>query len=256
MKKILTLGMVFGTMLLATQVEVEAARRNRNDCRVTGTCRDRGNSRADRDRSDARARRDARNARRNDRVNRDRPAHRTDRVNRNRPAHRTDRVNRNRPAHRTDRAYRTYRHRPNRAYRNHNRRFRNSRDYHRTINRQYVYRNNWLRVSVGYDNGYRYYNDYPFFVYNGYRHRYSHVDTCNYELVDSYTGQIERRFHTYTCSTGYDLCANKRDDLNEYEWDNRYFCAEKYSNGFDDSFGDTYYEDDSYSYNSSYYDNY
>ena len=97
------------------------------------------------------------------------------------------------------------------------------------MNRSYVYAQKWLRVTLALANGYHYFNNYPYFVYNGYRHRYSNYDTCNYELVDAYTNTVHRTYHSYSCSVGYDLCADLRDDLNEYEWDNRYFCAEKYN---------------------------
>jgi len=253
MKKLLGLSVLVATIALGTQVEVEAKRRDRNDCRVTKTCSNRRDrSQVDRDRH--RANRDNRAVNRNRRrhddttVNRrhDRRNDRTDRhTNVNRRHNRTDRDYGDYRRRDSDRVYRSYRHRPNRTYRNHNRRYRSTRDYYRTVNTSYLYRNNWIRVSVGYDNGYRYYNDYPYFVYNGYRHRYSHIDRCDYELVDSYTGRVERRFNTYTCSTGYDLCADKRDDLNDYEWDTRYFCAERYSSYSSDPYIDDYGYDDS-----------
>ncbi|EQC47704.1 hypothetical protein M900_A0252 [Bacteriovorax sp. Seq25_V] len=116
---------------------------------------------------------------------------------------------------------------PNRTYTHHTTRYYSSRDYQRNY-RNYVYQNRWLRITVGYSNGYYYYNDYPFYVYNGYSHRYSYYDNCDYELVDSYTNRVERTFYSYSCAMGYDMCADVRDDLNDYEWDNRYFCAEKY----------------------------
>lgn len=256
MKNLLSLGVILAT-LLGTQVEVEAARRDRNNCRITGTCSN-GNSRARADRTRDRARRDGINTRdtrrnRHDRVvtttRRDR---RNDHTTVNRRNHRTDRDYGDYRRNDSDRVYRSYRHRPDRTYRSHTRRYRNTRDYYRTVNRSYIYRNNWIRVHVGFDNGYRYYDDYPFFIYNGYRHRYSHVDTCDYELVDSYTGRVERTFYSYTCSNGYDMCADRRDDLNDYEWSNRYFCAERFSDYSvdtyygDDYYSDTYYEDDYY----------
>lgn len=123
--------------------------------------------------------------------------------------------------------YRVYRHVPDRSYTSHRTRYYNPRDYQRSYS-NYIYLNRWLRISIGYSNGYYYYSDYPYFVYNGYSHRYSSYDNCNYELVDSYSNSVERTFYSYTCSMGYDMCADLRDDLNEYQWDNRYFCAERY----------------------------
>ncbi|MFG1481774.1 hypothetical protein ABMA79_09165 [Halobacteriovorax sp. HFRX-2_2] len=127
------------------------------------------------------------------------------------------------------RAYRRYRHTPNRDYVRHNRRWTTARDYHRTVRPIYVYNNRWLRVSVSYVDGYYWDYDYPYFIYNGYRHRYSAYDTCNYELVDSWSDSVERTFYSFSCSTGYDLCADLRDELNDYEYDYRYFCAERYN---------------------------
>ncbi|RZF21428.1 hypothetical protein DAY19_07005 [Halobacteriovorax vibrionivorans] len=127
------------------------------------------------------------------------------------------------------RAYRRYRHTPYRDHVRHNRRWYTTRDYHRTIRPIYVYNNRWLRVRVSYSDGYWYGSDYPYFIYNGYRHRYSSYDTCNYELVDSYTDHVEQTFYSYTCSVGYDICADLRDDLNYYQNDYRYFCAERYN---------------------------
>ncbi len=128
---------------------------------------------------------------------------------------------------RTSPRYSSYRHTPNRTYTSHTTRYYSSRDYQRNY-RNYVYQNRWLRITIGHSNGYYFYNDYPFYVYNGYSHRYSNYDNCDYELVDSYTNRVERTFYAYSCSMGYDMCADQRDDLNDYEWDNRYFCAEKY----------------------------
>jgi hypothetical protein len=68
----------------------------------------------------------------------------------------------------------------------------------------------------------------PFYVYNGYRHRYTPVEICDYELVDRHSHTTYRTFYGISCSTGYDRCADLRDDLNWYEYDDRYFCAERY----------------------------
>lgn len=121
-----------------------------------------------------------------------------------------------------------YRHNPYRERRQHNRRWSTPRQYHRTISNYDLFANRWLRIGLALTNGYHWYNDYPFYVYGGYRHRYSSYDSCEYELVDSYTDQIYTTFSYQSCSTGYDVCADSRDDLNYYESDARYFCAESY----------------------------
>lgn len=138
------------------------------------------------------------------------------------------------------------------------------RDYHYSIPYRYIYWNTWVRYRTDYVNGYYWYNDYPYFVYNGYRHRYSHMDTCNYELVDGYTNTTYRTFPGYTCTTGYDLCSNLRDSMNWQSTGYRYFCSERfdydssysYSWNYDDDFysdlGDNYYDD--YDYYDDYYD--
>ncbi len=74
-----------------------------------------------------------------------------------------------------------------------------------------------------------YWDNYPFFVYNGYRHRYSHLDVCNYDLVDGDTNSVYRSYSEYTCSVAYDLCADLRDSLNWSSTDYRYFCSERFS---------------------------
>lgn len=182
--------------------------------------RSRGNYQSDRNRS--------RNTRRDDRTY-DNSRNRTTYNNRRYDNSRTRGTYDNSRTRTTTRTYRTYRHTPYRDHVRHNRRWYNTRDYHRTIRPIYVYNNRWLRVRVTYNDGYWYGSDYPYFIYNGYRHRYSSFDTCNYELVDSYSDSVQRTFYSYSCSTGYDLCADLRDDLNYYENNYRYFCAERYN---------------------------
>ena len=65
------------------------------------------------------------------------------------------------------------------------------------------------------------------FYFLGY-YRYSHYDTCNYQLVDSYTNSVSLNYWNRTCAVGYDMCANERDLRNSVEYDNRYFCAETF----------------------------
>lgn len=123
--------------------------------------------------------------------------------------------------------YRYYRH--NRPVRidQHRQHYSHWRFYHRTLPYNAIYRNSWVRFHVNANNGYYYSNGYPYFVFNGYQHRYSDVDLCNYELVDSYTNSVERSFHNLTCDQGYDLCADLRDDYNDRNRDYRYFCSER-----------------------------
>ena len=75
--------------------------------------------------------------------------------------------------------------------------------------------------------GYRVFNGYPYFVYNGFRHRYSSVDLCDYDLIDSYSDTVESSYYGLRCSQAYDQCAWDRDIYNDGERDFRYFCAEK-----------------------------
>lgn len=131
---------------------------------------------------------------------------------------RRDRV-RHRPV-RVDRRPRVVYRTPYHYYRNHR----------RHVN---LYQNRWLRWSISFNNGLHYLDGRAFYVYNGYRHRYTPVETCDYELVDSFTHRTYRTYHGLSCSRGYDLCAEQRDDLNWYEYNDRYFCAERY---FDDPY--------------------
>jgi hypothetical protein len=108
-------------------------------------------------------------------------------------------------------------------------------------------------------NGY-YYSDYPYYIYNGYRYRYSNFDTCNYQLVDKYTHQVIESFWGMTCSRGYDLCAQKRDQRNWRTNGYRYMCAEtfrgrdyNYSRSTYDYNSNDYYDYNDYNYNDDYY---
>jgi len=89
-----------------------------------------------------------------------------------------------------------------------------------------------------YRNGFIIYNNYPYYVYAGYRFRYSGVDRCEYTLVDgdsntiayvnTHSGTQAAKFRA-TCNIAYDSCANLRDSFNGAERRNRYFCAEEFS---------------------------
>jgi hypothetical protein len=150
--------------------------------------------------------------------------HRTTRPPRRSP----DRYDRQYPRRR----YSRHHHVPHRSHRAHNRRYNNPRSYHYTIPYRYIYSNRWIRFSVTWNNGY-YWNDYPYYVYNGYRHRYSNYDICNYELVNSLTNEVVRSYPSMTCNYGYDLCSSLRDDLNYDYGSYRFFCSERYSRDYD-----------------------
>ena len=125
-------------------------------------------------------------------------------------------------------------------------RWNSPRHYHYTIPYRYIYWNQWIRYRVTDLNGYRLYNGYPFFVFNGYRHRYSSYDQCNYDLVDGNTNSVQRTFSGYTCKMSYDMCADVRDNLNADYSSYRYFCAEEFE--YDENFRyDWNYNDDFYS---------
>ncbi|PIK13804.1 hypothetical protein [Halobacteriovorax sp. JY17] len=169
-------------------------------------------------------------------------------------------------------AYRSYGHRPNwnrvsqryvrhahttyRYNRAHDSRWNSRRNYFRSVPYRDIYWDRWLRVRVTWNDGYSWYDGYPWYSYNGYRHRYSHVDTCDYELVDGWNNTVERTYYNYTCSFGYDQCANQRDQMNDWSNDYRYFCSEKLEGSVYDY--DYDYNDDFYSdvYTDSYDDGY
>lgn len=146
----------------------------------------------------------------------------------------------NRPTPRPDVI--TRRHRPV-VVNNHVRVIRYSRpvDYYRVIPRRHIYRR-WVFSPVPryYYPGYRVIDNYPWYIHNHYRYRYSPVETCQYDLVDSETNTTVRTFGesgNLSCNLAYDLCATDRDAANAgtYE-DERYFCAE--------SVGDEYANND------------
>lgn len=255
MKKLMAL-MCAVLVLGVVSTEAQAQRRGGNDDewrrnrggdrsrdrgnRGGDTRRDRGNSGDRRDgdvRNPRRDDRDYRNPRRDDRRPDDRdyrnprtPNRNPRRVDRDYRDVRNDRYNRyhhrpnwNRPGTR----YTRYTHRPNRDRINHSRRFYNRYDYHRTIPYRYVYWDTWIRYRVSFGNGYVVIDGYPYYVYNGYRHRYSYYDTCDYDLVDGYSNTVEHTFYGYTCAQAYDLCSDLRDDLNYRRDGYRYFCSEK-----------------------------
>lgn len=145
------------------------------------------------------------------------------------------------------------------------RRYYSARDYFLTIPYRYIYWNTWLRYRTSTYDGFQWLNGYPYYVYNGYQHRYSSDDRCNYELVDGYSNTVVRSFAGYSCRDGYDYCADLRDDMNYRRSGYQYFCSERVDNSYggythwdynDDFYTDVWDEDDYYNNDYPYYDGY
>ncbi|WP_372651132.1 hypothetical protein [Halobacteriovorax sp.] len=240
--------------------------RNRNTSRNNTTVNrntSRNNTTVNRNRNTSRnnttVNRNRNTSRNNTTVNRNRNTSRNNTtVNRNR---RTVRNNTRVNTVRRTSAYRDYGHRPNwnrshssyvrhnhssyRYNRSHHSRYNSRRNYFRSVPYRSIYWDRWLRVRVTWNDGYYWNNNYPWYNYNGYSHRYSHVDMCNYELVDGWNNTVERTYYNNTCSFGYDLCASQRDQMNSWSSDYRYFCSERLEGSVDDYGYD--YNDDFYS---------
>jgi hypothetical protein len=120
------------------------------------------------------------------------------------------------------------RHTPHRDINLGSRRYGYWRDYQRVVHRRHIYVH-WIFVPVPwyYRTGYVVMDDYPWWVYNGYRYRYNPVDYCSYEVVDSTTNTAVRSYSEMACNVGYDVCAQERDTYNDLEGYDRYFCAER-----------------------------
>jgi hypothetical protein len=118
-------------------------------------------------------------------------------------------------------------------------------NYVAQVNRDYIYANWIFYPASGYSNGYYHLENYPYYVYNGYRYRYSSMDYCNYQLVDQYNHQVLQTYWNQTCNSGYDLCSMERDRMNAGTGQFRYFCSETIrENNFDYSvptYDDRYY---------------
>lgn len=99
--------------------------------------------------------------------------------------------------------------------------------YHRTVLRSHIYRH-WIFWAVPgyYRPGYRYMDGYPWYIYNGYRHRYSPTETCTYDLIDTSNDTTVRNFGEMSCNLAYDQCARERDAANAGNSDERFTCAE------------------------------
>lgn len=109
--------------------------------------------------------------------------------------------------------------------------------YHYTIPPRYIYRGIWIRYYFVYDNGFYFFNGYPYFVYHNHLHRYSYTDPGSYDLVDSVTDKVYATFYGFSLKQSYDRCAQLRDRLNREEGFYRYFCAERFEYDSDYNYG-------------------
>ena len=90
-------------------------------------------------------------------------------------------------------------------------------------------------------------NGYPYWLHNGFMHRYSNVDLCNYQLIEESRRQIinydrwgrahrrvvpirqvVRNIPTSTCLAGFQACHQLLYSYPWKRWNSRYFCAETY----------------------------
>lgn len=143
-----------------------------------------------------------------------------------------------------------YEHAPYRATYYHTVRYNNTYDWYNYVwrsNPNYVYAHWIFWPATGHHNGYWTIDDYPYYVYNGYRYRYSAMDYCNYQLVDKYDHHVIQTYWNQLCNSGYDACSYDRDRLNSQMSDYRYFCSETYRDYSYDyskpSYEDSYYPD-------------
>lgn len=126
------------------------------------------------------------------------------------------------------------------------RRYSNSNYYVRVRNknRNYIYIH-WYYYPTSKQNGYYTFRGYPYYVHYGYRHRYSSIDQCNYQLIDKYDHKVIASFYNMSCKEGYDSCAILRDSKNNQEREFRYSCAETFRDDSYDFSKPTYEEDSS-----------
>ena len=101
-------------------------------------------------------------------------------------------------------------------------------NYYYTIPPRFIYRGIWIRYYFVYNNGFCFFNGYPYYVYHNHLHRYSHTDPGSYDLVDSVTDKVYATFYGFSLKQSYDRCADLRDRLNGDEGFYRYFCAERF----------------------------
>lgn len=117
-------------------------------------------------------------------------------------------------------------------------RYNSPNDYHSRVNPRLIYNSTWIMepVSFTFNSGYHCIDNYPYYVHNGYRYRYSPIDLCNYELVDLDARETEydetkhkviKTYYQVACNLALDQCAAKRDQLNKDQSSQRYICMEK-----------------------------
>jgi hypothetical protein len=106
--------------------------------------------------------------------------------------------------------------------------YNNPNSYYHGVDSGYVYQD-WLfePAPFHYSYGYNCIGGYPYYVHNGYKHRYSSVDMCNYELLDLEATNPVKTFYNIACNIAFDQCAAKRDQLNDKEDMQKYVCVEK-----------------------------
>jgi hypothetical protein len=116
------------------------------------------------------------------------------------------------------------------------------RDYYMHINSRYIYRS-WIQEPVlfSYSNGYYQIDNYPYYVYSGFRYRYHPVETCQYQLVDSSSYTSVQNYGVRACSAAYDQCAYDRSSYNSSAGYSRYFCAEGVDYDLQNNNDDWYY---------------
>ena len=117
------------------------------------------------------------------------------------------------------------RHRPYRGFR-YGRRFGRGNSFYRWLGHRYIYLN-WVRYNYNCYNGYTYYRGVSWYCHDGYLHRYGSYDQCVYHLVNLSTNAVEQTFAEYSCNTGYDLCADQRNIMNQDAGSELYFCSER-----------------------------
>ncbi len=100
--------------------------------------------------------------------------------------------------------------------------------YHYTIHPVFLYRGIWIRYYFIHDNGFLFYNGYPYYVYNNHLHRYSFTDSGYYDLVDRLSDEVYATFYGRNLKESYDRAAQVRDILNNEAGYYRYFCAERF----------------------------
>jgi hypothetical protein len=106
-------------------------------------------------------------------------------------------------------------------------RYSTPRAYSTHIERRYIFRQ-WIQEPVifSYTNGYWEIDNYPYYVESGFRYRYSPVETCQYDLVDSSSYDTVRSYPIMACNIAFDTCSADREVLNGAVNAESYFCAE------------------------------